>query len=225
MAKYYDSGHWSHLYDDVQLNNLFYLEITDGFDLHNYSGPIVRRSSTWRAGIIKIAGLEEWDYRTEKIFLAAAETHHDTGCPILTHTENGELALEQAEFLAENGADLSHVTLSHLDRKPDLDYHRKVLQTGVNLEYDSHFRSKQEPNPTLEFLKALLPEFPNQIMLGMDAARRSYWKSYCGAPGLSWLYTDFRQQMLEAGIGEELVHQVFVSTPAKAFSFREGDNS
>jgi hypothetical protein len=32
-------------------------------------------------------------------------------------------------------------------------------------------------------------------MLGMDAARRSYWKSYGGAPGLSFLLTDFRRQM------------------------------
>lgn len=224
LAKYYDSGHWSHFYDALQLSNLFYLEIIDGLDLHNYSGPIVRVCSDWRAGIIKIAALEDWDKRTQTIFCAAAQTQQKTGCPILTHTENGELALEQAQFLQENGADLNHVVLSHLDRKPDLEYHRKVLQTGVTIEYDSHFRTQEKPNPTLELLKKLLPEFPDQIVLGMDAARRKYWKNYGGVPGLGWLYTDFRAQMLDAGIAEELVQKAFVSTPARVFSFGKDDN-
>jgi len=171
-------------------------------------------------GLIKVAGLEEWDTRTRTIFEAAAIASRQTGAPILTHTENGRLALEQARFLEEHGADLEHVVLSHLDRNPDAAYHRQVLQTGVTIEYDSHFRWKGDgPNPTLDLLKTLLPEFPNQIVLGMDAARRSYWKSYGGHPGLSYLYGDFRNQMLDAGISQALVDNVFVSTPARVYSF------
>ena len=54
----------------------------------------------------------------------------------------------------------------------------------------------------------------------MDAARHSYWKSYGGSPGLSYLFGDFRHQMLDAGIAEELVERVFVSTPARVYSFK-----
>lgn len=222
LAKYYDSGHWSHFYDVLQLTNLFFMDIHDGCDLHDYNGPITRRAENWRCGLIKVAALdsEGWDARTKTIFQAAAIASRQTGAPILTHTENGKLALEQALFLQEHGADLGHVVLSHLDRNPDAAYHRQVLQTGVSIEYDSHFRWKGDgPNPTLELLRELLPEFPDQIVLGMDAARRTYWKSYGGRPGLSYLYGEFKNSMAEVGISQELVGKVFISTPARVYSF------
>jgi hypothetical protein len=38
-------------------------------------------------------------------------------------------------------------------------------------------------NQTTALIFALAPEFPDQLMLGMDTARSSYWKSYGGAQG------------------------------------------
>lgn len=220
LAKYYDPGHWSHFYETEQLVDLFVADIQEGIDQFDYSGPLLRRTAH-KAGIIKVAALREWDARTKKIFAAAAEAHGQTGAPILTHTEEGCLALEQAHFLAERGVDLQHVVLSHLDRNPDLEYQRQVLSTGVTIEYDSHFRWKNRPdNPTIELLKNLLPEFPDQIVLGMDAARRSYWNIHGGSPGMPWLYAQFRPQLLEAGLSEELLNKVFVSTPARVYAFK-----
>jgi phosphotriesterase-related protein len=175
-----------------------------------------------QAGLIKVASPARWNDETEKIFVAAALAHRATGCPSLTHTEEGRLAEVQCQLFMREKVDCSHVVLSHLDRNPDVEYHRQVLRTGVTIEYDSHFRWKNKlPNPTLELLKTLLPEFPDQIVLGMDAARRSYWKSYGGGPGLAYLFTDFKNQMLEAGIGEELIYKVFVTTPARVYRFKE----
>lgn len=213
LAKYYSPEQQKDLEngDDDTLSWRFAKEIEQGID-----------NTSLRAGIIKVAALKHWDDRTQLIFRAAAMAQIETGAPILTHTEEGQLALEQTEFLQKHGADLNHVVLSHLDRNPDSNYHREVLKTGVTIEYDSHFRWKDSsPNPTLELLKQLLPEFPDQIVLGMDAARRSYWKSYGGGPGLAYLYRDFKNQIVEAGISEELIHKVFVTTPARVFSFKE----
>lgn len=174
-----------------------------------------------RAGVIKVAGsrdaLSEWERRT---FVAAARAQVATGCPILTHTEEGTAALEQVELLSGNGADLRHVVLSHLDRNRDVDHHRAVLKTGVRLEYDSAFRWKQEQgNPTLDLLVELLPAFPEQIMLGMDAARASYWASYGGGPGLTYLLTTFAGMLRERGIGRDLIDQMFIYNPKAAFAF------
>ena len=225
LVKYYDSGHWSGVYREDELAALFVDDIARGVDRRDYSGPL-RWPTPVKAGVIKVAAPAAWDARTGKIFAAAAAAHLETGAPILTHTEEGNLALEQARFLSERGVDLSHVVLSHLDRRPDPEYHREVLRTGVNIEYDSHFRWKGRPdNPTLALLVELLPEFPDQVVLGMDAARRSYWKSYGGGPGLTWLYADFRARLLEAGISGELLHKVFVTTPARAYAFRTSENS
>lgn len=221
LRKYYEPGHWDRFYHHEQLAEIFVAEIEDGIDAHNYNGPFPSRMSC-RAGLIKVASTQQFNGQALQSFAAAAVAQKQTGCPILTHAEEGETALKQAQFLQQHSADLNHVVLSHLDRKPDANYHREVLKTGVTIEYDSHFRwGNKQPNPTLELLRELLPEFPDQIVLGMDAARRSYWKSYGGNPGLSYLYGNFRHQMSEAGIGDELIHKVFVSTPARVYSFKE----
>ena len=219
LAKYYDAGHWGHGYTAEQLAGLFVADIEIGIDAHDYNGPIVARTAH-RAGVIKIATESVMKEREEKIFRAAASAHARTGAPILTHTEEGALGLEHVERLRALGVDLSHVCLSHLDRKPDLGYHREILASGVRVEYDSAFRwTSGQGNPTRDLVIALLPEFPGQIMLGMDAARRRYWKSYGGSPGLTYLMCDFAAQLRAAGATEAQLHDIFVVTPARTFTF------
>jgi phosphotriesterase-related protein len=220
LAKYYDPGHWGNFYSVEQLAELFIADITDGIDAHDYNGPLVERTAH-RAGLIKIATGTAFMTRDEKIFAAAAEAHRRTGAPILTHTEQGTLGVEQVARLRELGVDLRHVCLSHLDRRPDLAYHREILASGVRVEYDSAVRWKAaHGNPTLDLLVALVPEFPGQIMLGMDAARRGYWRSYGGRPGLSFLLNEFSVQMRAAGMTEAQWQDVFVATPAATYAFQ-----
>ena len=160
LEKYYSPAQNAD-FSALDANELTYLFCTD-----IYPDPKViwHTFPVW-CGLIKIAALEQWDERTKTLFKAAARAQAATGAPILTHTENGELALEQAIFLRDKGANLRHVVLSHLDRKPDVETHRAILNTGVTVEYDSHFRwGQRQPNPTLELLRQLLPEFPDQIV-------------------------------------------------------------
>ncbi len=219
LAKYYDPGHWGNFYSADQLAELFLAEIVEGIDAHDYNGPIVQRTPH-RAGVIKIATDLTFTAREEKIFEAAAQVHLRTGCPILTHTEQGTLGLEQAHRLIELGVAPRHVCLSHTDRKPDLAYHRELLQTGVRLEYDSAFRWKSsQENPTRDLVLSLIDEFPEQIMLGMDAARRGYWKSYGGAPGLSFLLTTFTEDLYRHGLSPDHWRKIFIDNPASTYSF------
>jgi phosphotriesterase-related protein len=219
LAKYYPPGHWGETLSEDQLAALFIADITEGVDARDYGSPLVERTPH-RAGVIKIATGPTFQAREERIFAAAAAAHRATGCPILTHTEQGELALEQVQRLRALGVDLRHVCLSHTDRRPDLAYHREILSTGVRLEYDSAFRwPAARGNPTRDLLVALLPEFPEQLMLGLDAARRSYWREYGGAPGLDFLLTDFSAQLSAAGVTAALLDRVFFATPATTFAF------
>jgi phosphotriesterase-related protein len=219
LEKYYDPGHWGNFYTEEQLASLFIAEITTGIDAHDYNGPLVSRTPH-RAGLIKIATAETITARQQKIFAAAAAAHRATGCPILTHTEQGTLGLEQVTMLQNQGVDLGHVVLSHLDRKPDMAYHREILSTGVCAEYDSSFRWKPgQGNPTLDLLVELFAEFPDQLMLGMDAARRSYWKHHGGSPGMTFLLTSFTDRMKSAGLTDADLHRIFVANPAGAYSF------
>lgn len=207
LRKYYPADHWAFQFSGDELAEFFAAEIEHGIQPDDPNQPRLAQ----RAGLIKIAGsLDRLQEHEHRIFQAAAEAHRRTGCPILTHTEQGTAALEQVAVLKNFGADLSRVTLSHTDRRPDTTYHRDILQSGVNVEFDGAVRG----NPTLELLFALYPEFPTQLMLGMDAARRGYWKGYGGGPGLSDLLTDFSTR-LPPGMRT----QIFILNPARAFAF------
>ena len=222
LPKYYPPGHWGAAYTADQLADLFTAEITAGVDLHSYGGPIVERTSH-RAGLVKIAtGGERLTDHERKVFEAAAETHRRTGCPILTHTEQGAAALEQAACLEEQGVDLAHVVLSHTDRRPDFGYHREILSTGVCVEYDSAFRRPDpDRNPTRDLVLGLIEDFPDQIMLGMDAARRGYWRVFGGAPGLTYLLTTFTDDLRAHGLTDAQWARIFVRTPAAAYRFAD----
>ncbi len=222
-AKYYPEDHWTaRMYVD-ELTAWFAGEIEVGIAATGHGGAEEEafevEARLPRAGVIKIAGEVDGigGAREYRVFEAAARAHRLTGCPILTHVEEGRGAERQVEFLRGHGVDVSHVVLSHTDRQPDAAAHRQLLASGVNVEFDSAFRWKdRSPNPTLELLLALFDEFPNQLMLGMDAARPSYWKSYGGAPGMSYLLTDFASHLTPA-----MRHQIFVVNPARAFAFAE----
>jgi len=219
LPQYYDSGHWGGIYDVDELTELFVADIREGIDERDYNGPLVKRTPH-RAGLIKVATGETWTDRERRAFEAAAAAHRQTGAPILTHTEQGALALDQVEVFEAGGVDLKHVVLSHLDRRPDLAYHREILATGVKVEYDSAFRwSGGKANPTLDLVLALIEPFPDQLMLGMDAARRRYWKAYGGSPGLSFLLNEFSTMLTQAGLHEDQLTQIFIQNPREAYAF------
>lgn len=219
LEEYYLPNHWRYHYSEEQLARLFIDDITIGIDEYDYNGPLVKRSS-YKAGMIKLAtGDDPISLHQEKIFRAVVAAHLETGAPILTHTNFGKQALEQAAQFEKLGADLSHVVISHTDRYKDIGYHRALLQTGVCVEYDSAFRwPATGDNFTYKLLEALLPEFRQQITMGMDAAKRSYWKSYGGKPGLSFLLIEFKKDLEKMGMGE-YYPDIFINNPARLYQF------
>lgn len=221
LQKYYPHGHWSERLREEKLADAFCADIEIGIDRNDYGGIEIERTAH-RAGIIKVAGgldkLSDWE---KKVFAASALAHQQTGAPILTHTEKGTAALEQVELLESLGVDLAHVTLSHTDRHPDFAYHKEILSTGVNIELDGAGRWKEdEGNPTRDLIVELFAAgFGRQIMLGMDAARKTYWKVYGGTPGLMFLLREFSGELLAAGLAKSDLEQIFVHNPARVFAF------
>lgn len=225
--RYYGPAHWSARLRVEEIATLFVLDVTDGIDLYDYSGPVVERTNH-RAGVIKIAGSADGpSERDRRVFEAAALAHLATGVPILTHCEAGTGALDQLRLLTDLGVPPAHIALSHVDKVVDREYHRELLGSGAFGEYDQSFRWK-EANGTLQLLEwAVEDGLDGQILLGMDAARRGYYHVYDGAPGMTWLLDGFTALMVERGLDATLRHRWFVEAPARAFAFAptiaEGD--
>jgi len=221
LEKYYLPDHWRYSLSADELTTLFVKDITEGIDEFDYGCPIVKRTSH-KAGLIKLAtGDEPITAHQQKIFEAVVHAHLQTGAPILTHTNSGRHAIAQAELFSKLGADLNHVVLSHVDKNKDLGYHKDLMQTGVYVEYDSHFRWKTtEDNWTYTLLEKLLPEHSNRIVIGMDMARNTYWKSYGGKPGLIFLLTTFKDELNKRGL-INYFDQMFYRNPQQLFSFNK----
>lgn len=218
--RFYPERHWTMLLSVEELTGLLVADITDGIDALDYGGPIVRRTAH-RAGVIKIAGSTDGPSpRDARCFEAAAGAHLATGCPILTHCEDGTGALEQAGLLDRMGADLGHVALSHVDKVVDRARQRELFATGVFVEYDQAFRWKDGPNGTLQLLEwAAEDGHLDQVLLGLDAARRGYWTAYGGSPGMAYLLDGFATEMRARGLGDAEQRQLFVDNPARCYAF------
>jgi 5-phospho-D-xylono-1,4-lactonase len=219
--RYYGPAHWSHRISVEEMADLFTADITDGIDAYDYAGPVVRRTS-FRAGVIKVAGSEGGlSPRDRRVFEAAAETHRRTGAPILTHCEQGTGALEQIRVLGDHGVSPGHIVLSHVDKVVDRGYHKELLGTGAFGEYDRSFRWKDdEPNGTVQLIRWMADDgLDDRIVVGMDAARRRYYHVHGGEPGLMWLLDGFTRLLADAGLDEAVRDRLFVTNPARAFAF------
>lgn len=167
-------------------------------------------------GIIKIHSLGEFLSPFEKeLFAAAVQAHKVTGAPIITHCEEGKGAIAQISEFKSLGADLKKVVLSHTDKQPEFGYHREILSSGINVEYDQSLRQATgDFRPSLDLTVAMCHEgFTAQIMLGTDGARRSLWKSLGGSPGLAWLASGWRELLIKTGLTDEYLRQIFRDNP------------
>ena len=194
-----------------KLAELFLRDINDGMEKTNA-----------KAGVIKVitSGPKIKD-REVKLFEAAAIAHTESGAPILSHCEHGTGAIEQLELFSKFNIPLSRVTLSHTDKEADLGYHHEILSSGVFVEYDQSLRQANDVKaPSAQLTAAMVGAgFVNQIMMGTDGARRTLWSSLGGTPGLTWLYSGWTSKLIEAGLNQSNIDQIFITNPAKALAF------
>ncbi len=219
LAQYYPANHWQFAISEDELTQKFIDDITIGIDQFDDNG-IKQVRTNHKAGFIKLATLtNSFNNHQQKIFKAVANAHLATGAPILTHTEQGLQALEQAQLFDKLGVNLTKVVLSHTDRNKDLGYQQAIFETGVSVEWDSHFRWQNDnENWTYSLLERFLPQYPHQITVGMDLARNTYWQSYQGKPGWVYLLTNFKEQLQKRNL-IQYFDNLFVQNPVNIFKF------
>lgn len=160
-----------------------------------------------RVGVLKGGSGREQLTPTDRATLrAAAVVAQETGLPVSTHSDAGELVVDQVRELERWGADLSKVAVGHIDRVLDRSVHRAVLETGASVIYDQIGKEKYAGVGDYVELLCWVADsgFADQVMLSSDFGRRSYLEAFGGTPGLSYVVADFRAGALAGGVPAEL---------------------
>lgn len=161
---------------------------------------------------------------------AAAYAHLQTGTPISTHTQAGTMAEEQVERLNHFGVPPEKVILCHLDQRPEFDLHKRLINQGVFLSYDSIPKPQYHTEGNaVSFIVQLAKEgLHDHVLVGGDFSRQTYYKGFGGTIGLDYNLTVFKKKLadalVEAGLpANQIIEDVFQNNARKAFVNRLGD--
>lgn len=171
-----------------------------------------------KAGIIAEIGSSEGKITPleEKVFIAAALAHNQTGRPISTHTSFSTMGLEQLALLQAHGVDLSRVTVGHCDLKDNLDNILKMIDLGAYVQFDTIGKNSYYPDEKrIAMLHALRDRgLLNRVMLSMDITRRSHLKAN-GGYGYDFLLTTFIPQLRQSGFSQADVDVMLRENPSQ----------
>lgn len=154
----------------------------------------------------------------EKIFRAAARAHIETGVPICTHTTLGSMGMEQIAIFRQVGVDLSKVVLSHIDLSADMDYMQGLLDTGVNIAFDTVGKlSYRADTDRAAWLSELCGRgYAGQIVMSVDITRKSHYKEN-GGIGYAYLLETFVPMAESAGCTDAQLRQMLTENPARIY--------
>ena len=152
----------------------------------------------------------------KKVFDAATIAAKETGMPIYTHTTLGTYAPEQAAYFKAEGLPLDRIVLGHIDLSGDLDYIRRVMDTGICIGFDTVGKNNYFPDAKrVEYLMALEKEgYMDQIVLSEDLTRKSHLK-HKGGIGYCYLFETFLPMLKEAGFQQESLDKLLIHNPAR----------
>lgn len=173
-----------------------------------------------KAGIIAEIGSSEGVITPleEKVFIAAARAHIETGRPISTHTSFSTMGLEQLVLLQAHGVDLSRVTVGHCDLKDNFDNILRMIDLGAYVQFDTIGKNSYYPDEKrIGMLHALRNRgLLNRVMLSMDITRRSHLKAN-GGNGYDYLLTTFIPQLRQSGFSQADVDTMLRDNPSQFF--------
>jgi predicted metal-dependent phosphotriesterase family hydrolase len=195
----------------AELADLFIREVCQGIAETNVQAGIIGEIGTSYGRILEDEA---------RVFRAAARANRDTGVPISTHLTLGTMGMEQVKILKEEGANLDHVVLSHVDLVSSHSYHVELARKGVFLGFDTAGKEQYQSDATrVELIRALIRQgFEDQIVLSCDICRRSLLKQH-GGRGYVYLLEVFIPRLEAAGIDQAAIHKFLVENPRRLLAF------
>jgi phosphotriesterase-related protein len=200
---------------DEEIYTMMKTEVTEGIAV-----------SGIKAGVFKVASSKDriTDYE-KRFFRAAARVSSETGTPIITHTQEGTMGLEQAELLLENGAKPDKIMIGHIEGNTDLRYHLSVLEKGVSIGFDRFglegFTGSPSDSVRVACIVALVRAgYGEQLMLSHDSILNWIGKplDVTSPTHIEIIFRDILLAFKRAGLTENEVDRLLVENPKRFLS-------
>lgn len=202
------------------LVKLFVRELTEGC-----------QGTDIKCGVIKCGTTElGFNKNTVKALRAAGKAQSLTGVPIITHCRpaNTRQGLFQLDLFEEQGADLSKVVIGHYRIGDPLDYALNVMNRGAYIAIDQMNFNAHQLKHNLNVIKDICQRgLSHRLILSHDAVicfNSANWndydhKSYINyAPdSLSYLSREVIPLLIQEGVTQEAIHQIFIENPKNIF--------
>ncbi|MDF7638013.1 aryldialkylphosphatase [Lactobacillus sp. ESL0791] len=146
----------------------------------------------------------------KRIIIIESKVQNDLHIPIITHCDQGTMGLEQLALFEKNNADLSHICLSHVDLMENEKYIEQICQTGASVCFD-HIGRDLDNHDELKvqmIVKLVQNGYADQICLSGDMGRKKYFVSYGGKPGLKYILTTLKEELLKYISEEDFIKMV-----------------
>lgn len=192
--------------NDEELYEILIDEILNGMD-----------GSDVHPGVVKFGtSYNEITKQEERAIRVVAKVHKNTGIPISTHCDKGTMGMEQIRRLDTLGVDLRRVLLCHIDSAENYAYAKALCKTGVHICFD-HVGRELENHDQLRvqmLVKLIEDGFIRQLHISGDMGKKDYFTTYGGSPGLTYIMTDLKEELLKY-ISVEEFNQIMVGNPAR----------
>lgn len=171
-----------------------------------------------RAGLIAEIGVDR-DFVSgveERVLRACARAHLRTGAAISTHSSMFPVGIAQLAILTDEHVPADRVVIGHADTYLDTDYHRKLLERGVFLQFDTAGRNHMNPDDrrAKAFVDLVRAGFEDQLLLSSDRCFRSDLAAF-GGVGYAHVLTDFRDRLRGLGLTDAEFDHITIDNPAR----------
>lgn len=183
-----------------------------------------------RAGIVgEIGTSADITAAEEKVLRAAGAASVQTGAAVTVHLDpRGEGADRVIDVLTSEGVAPERMIMGHLDANPDLEYHLRVAERGVFVEYD-HFgreyyaghmgRPYTKDTRRLELVHELVRRgFGGQLLLSQDVCAKIDLHRH-GGNGYDHVLRRIVPRLRAGGLDDGAIEAMLVDNPRRALAF------
>ncbi len=196
------------------LAKLMLNEIYEGIEYH----PDKKKVKATVIGEIGTS-LNEITQEEYKIFSASAIVQKNSLLPLVTHTTLATMALEQIDLLRSFEVDLTKVVISHMDLSNSLEYIIKVLDSGVNIGFDTigKLNYKSDDTRAKYLLELCQRGYVSQIVMSVDITANAQLKDMHGI-GYAYLIEQFIPKLSASGVKEMDIRTITEDNPNRIFA-------